>query len=437
MLSYFRRKSLTPLLSRSFGGVLERPTKNLDNPNEHEYYMGLEYDYGIHNYAPLPIVIKEGKGAHVWDVKGKKYLDFITGFSVVNQGHCHPRIVNAMIEQAKKLTIASRALYNNQLGPTMKFLSETFGYERVLMANGGVESGEGAIKIARKWGYVKKGVPEKMAKNVFANNNFWGRTLAACASSNNPDRYEGFGPFDMNFIRIDFNDLAALEKVLASDPNIVSFMVEPIQGEAGIVYPQPGYLKKAQEICKKYNVLLIADEVQTGMGRTGKLLASEWDGVKPDITLLGKGLSGGFYPVSAVLGSKEVIGCIEPGTHGSTYGGNPLACVITREAINILKEEGLIENSRRLGEILHKELQEIKKLPIVHDVRSGKGLFAGLEIKEDAKVKPIDVSMKLAENGLLTKVTQKTTFRLAPALTITEKELDEALKIIKKVLKLY
>jgi len=410
MLSFTRNQKLIAKLYRSFAS-LERPTKNLDNPNSSEYHMALEYDYGCHNYHPIPVVISKAKGVHVWDVEGKKYFDFLSAYSAVNQGHGHPKILQTLIDQASKLHLTSRAFYTDQLGLTEKFLSETFGYQKTLMMNSGVEAGESAIKIARRWGYVKKGISKDKAVCLFASGNFWGRTIAACASSDDPERYHLFGPFGgLGFEIVPYNDVTALENKFKSNPNIASFMVEPIQGEAGVVAPSEGYLKKVRELCTKYNVLLICDEVQTGLGRTGKLYCSQWENVKPDIILLGKALSGGFYPISAVLTSREIMDVIKPGEHGSTYGGNPLACAIARTAVKVLIEEGMIENSLKLGTVLFKELQSIKK-DFIKEVRGGKGLFAAIEFHEKSKVTAWDFSMKLKENGLLAKPTHGTTIR--------------------------
>jgi ornithine--oxo-acid transaminase len=411
MLSFLKKQvSKTNLLKRCFGG-LERPTKNLDNPNSSEYHMAMEYDWGCHNYHPIPVVISKAKGVHVWDVEGKKYFDFLAAYSAVNQGHCHPKILETFLAQAQKLHLTSRAFYTDQLGITEKFMAKTFGYEKTLLMNTGVEAGESAIKLSRRWAYMVKGVPDDQATVLFANGNFWGRTIAACGSSDDPDRYYKFGPFKgLNFELIPYNDTNALEAKFKANPNIAAFMVEPIQGEAGVVYPTQGYLKKVKQLCEKYRVLLVCDEVQTGLGRTGKLIASEWEGVKPDLLLLGKALAGGLYPVSAVLTSNEVMDLIKPGEHGSTYGGNPLGCATARKAVEVLLEEKMIENSLKLGHVLNDALKTIKH-PGIKEVRGGKGLFAAIEFHDDPKMTGWNVAMKLKENGLLAKPTHGTTIR--------------------------
>ena len=323
-----------------------------------EQAMELENNYGAHNYHPLPVVLAKGEGIHVWDVEGKKYFDFLSAYSAVNQGHCHPKITETMIEQSKKLTLTSRAFYNDVLGPYAKYISEYFGYDKVLPMNTGVEGGETAIKLCRKWAYQVKGVESNKAKILFANGNFWGRTLAACSSSTDPDCFEEYGPYMPGFELIPYNDLDALEKAL-EDPNVAGYMVEPIQGEAGVVVPDEGYLAKCYEMCKAKNVLLICDEVQTGIGRTGKLLASDYDNVKPDILILGKALSGGAMPVSAVLARDEIMLTIKPGQHGSTYGGNPLACKVAMTALEVLKEEKMTENAFTLGEAFRERMGQL------------------------------------------------------------------------------
>ena len=374
------------------------------DPRTPDYFMKLEWDYGCHNYQSVPVIISRAKGSEVWDVEGKKYLDFLSGFSVVNQGHCHPKILKAMVEQAEKLTLTSRAFYNDLLGPWEQHLTKTFGYQKALCMNTGVEAGESGVKLARRWAYRVKKVPENKAKVLFAKGNFWGRTLAACASSDDPYRYHQFGPFDMGFDLIDYGDANALEEALKADPNIAAYMLEPIQGEAGVVIPPDGYLRKVRELCTKYNVLMICDEVQTGLGRTGKLFAHQYDGIRPDILLLGKALSGGFYPVSAILADDEVMMTIQPGEHGSTYGGNPLACAIGKASLDVLFEENLIERSATLGEALRKGLRDLKK-DFVIDVR-GRGLLGALEIDPKAKFSAWDVCLKLKENGIITKTTK-------------------------------
>eukprot|EP00035_Acanthoeca_spectabilis_P020758 m.434467 g.434467 ORF g.434467 m.434467 type:complete len:441 (+) comp17721_c0_seq1:1428-2750(+) len=390
--------------------------------------MDLEYKYGAHNYHPLPAVLARGEGTKVWDVNGKEYFDFLSAYSAVNQGHCHPKIIGTLIEQAQTLTLSSRAFHNDALGHYEKYVTELFGYDKVLPMNTGVEGGETAVKLARKWGYTVKGIPENQARVIFANENFWGRTLAAVSSSTDPDCYNGFGPYMPGFSTIPYNDLEELEKTLAADPNICAFMVEPIQGEAGVVVPQEGYMSKAKAICEKYNVLLIADEVQTGIGRTGKMLACDHDNCKPDIVVLGKALSGGVIPVSAVLANDEVMLCIKPGEHGSTFGGNPLACRVATTALTVLQEEGMIENAEKQGELLRSYLNEIKSDRV--ELVRGRGLLNAAVIKPMGGVTAWDVCLKMKENGLLAKPTHDHIIRFAPPLVITEAEIEQAASII-------
>ena len=396
-------------------------------------YIDLESEFGAHNYHPLPVVLERGEGVHVYDVTGKKYLDFLSAYSAVNQGHCHPRLVKAISDQASKLTLSSRAFHTNLLGSTEKKLAEKFGYEKVLLMNTGVEAGESAIKLARKWAYEVKGVPANQAEIIFAEGNFWGRTIAAVSSSSDPSSYNNFGPFVPGFSRIPYNDLAALEEKL-QNPNVAAFMVEPIQGEAGVVIPSTGYLKKAAALCKKYRVLFIADEIQTGLGRTGAWLACHHELVHPDILLLGKALSGGFMPVSAVLCNDEIMLTIKPGEHGSTYGGNPMACAVTNVAIDIIEDEDLVENAKVRGRQLLKFLESLRdKTALIKSVR-GKGLLCAIEIDtdEDSKV-AWEICLDLMKKGLLAKPTHGNKIRLAPPLTITGAEMDQACSIIEKV----
>jgi ornithine--oxo-acid transaminase len=396
-------------------------------------YIALESDFGAHNYHPLPVVLERGEGVHVYDVTGKKYLDFLSAYSAVNQGHCHPRLVKAISDQAARLTLSSRAFHTNLLGSTEKKLAEKFGYEKVLLMNTGVEAGESAIKLARKWAYEVKGVPANQAEIIFAEGNFWGRTIAAVSSSNDPSSYNNFGPFVPGFSRIPYNDLKALEEKL-QNPNVAAFMVEPIQGEAGVVIPSPGYLKKAAALCKKHRVLFIADEIQTGLGRTGAWLACHHELVRPDILLLGKALSGGFMPVSAVLCDDEIMLTIKPGEHGSTYGGNPLACSVTNVAIDIIEDEDLVENATVRGQQLLTFLESLRdKTALIRSVR-GKGLLCAIEIDtdEDSKV-AWEICLDLMKKGLLAKPTHGNKIRLAPPLTITGAEMDQACSIIDKV----
>jgi ornithine--oxo-acid transaminase len=396
-------------------------------------YIDLESEFGAHNYHPIPVVLERGEGVHVYDVTGKKYLDFLSAYSAVNQGHCHPRLVKAISEQASKLTLSSRAFHTNLLGSTEKKLAEKFGYQKVLLMNTGVEAGESAIKLARKWAYEVKGVPANQAEIIFAEGNFWGRTIAAVSSSNDPSSYNNFGPFVPGFSRIPYNDLKALEEKL-QNPNVAAFMVEPIQGEAGVVIPSPGYLKKAAALCNKHRVLFIADEIQTGLGRTGAWLACHHELVQPDILLLGKALSGGFMPVSAVLCNDEIMLTIKPGEHGSTYGGNPLACAVATVAIDIIEDEDLVENAKVRGLQLLTFLESLRdKTALIKSVR-GKGLLCAIEIDtdEDSHV-AWEICLDLMKKGLLAKPTHGNKIRLAPPLTITGAEMDQACSIIDKV----
>jgi ornithine--oxo-acid transaminase len=393
----------------------------------------LENKYGAHNYHPLPVVLEKGEGVYVWDLDGKKYYDFLSAYSAVNQGHCHPKIIQTLIDQAKKLTLTSRAFHNDVLGEYEKYICDFFGYDKVLPMNTGVEGGETAIKLARKWAYEVKGVATNQAKIVFAENNFWGRTLAAISSSTDPSSYTNFGPYMPGYEIVPYNDLIALENAI-KDPNTAAFMVEPIQGEAGVMVPDNGYLKGVSELCKKYNVLFIADEVQTGLARTGKMLACDHENVKPDILVLGKALSGGTMPVSAVLTRDEVMLTIKPGEHGSTYGGNPLACKVAIASLEVLKDEKLAENAEYLGKILREELQQlINQTKIVETVR-GKGLLNAIVIKESEKINAWDICLKFAERGLLAKPTHGNIIRFAPPLVINEEQLMDCVQIIKHVI---
>jgi len=394
-----------------------------------EQIMELEYHYGAHNYHPLPVVLAKGEGPFVWDVEGKKYFDFLSAYSAVNQGHCHPKIINALIEQAKTMTLTSRAFYNDSLGPYEKYVTEYFGYDKVLPMNTGAEADETALKLTRKWAYEKKGVPEDQAKIICCENNFHGRTISIVSMSTDPDAYNGFGPFTPGFIKIPYNDIPALEKAL-EDPNVAGFLVEPIQGEAGVYVPAEGYLKKAYDLCKAKNVLFIADEVQTGIARTGKLLACDHEGVRPDMLILGKALSGGVIPVSAVLCDDEIMLCIKPGEHGSTFGGNPLAAKVAIAALEVVKEEKLAEKAEALGIIFREEMSKVKT-DMIELVR-GKGLLNAIIIKPKNGKEAWDVCLKMAENGLLAKPTHGHIIRFAPPLIITESQLREAIEIIKK-----
>ncbi len=399
-----------------------------------EQLMDLEDKYGAHNYHPIPVVLEKGEGIFVWDVEGKRYYDFLSAYSAVNQGHCHPRLLKVLTEQAQKLTLTSRAFFNSKLGEYEKYITEYFGYDKVLPMNTGVEGGETAIKLARRWAYDVKGVKENEAKIVFVEGNFWGRTLAAISASSDPSSYKGFGPYMPGYITIPYNDLNALEKAL-QDGNVAAFMVEPIQGEAGVVVPHEGYLKGVRDLCSKYNVLFIADEVQTGLCRTGKMLACDHENVKPDILILAKALSGGILPVSAVLANNEVMLTIKPGEHGSTYGGNPLACAVAMEALQILKDEKLAENSEKMGQLLRDELNKIKtQCDVIMDVR-GRGLLNAIVIKEKNGKTAWDVCVQLAEHGLLAKPTHGDIIRFAPPLIINKEQLLACVEIIKKVIR--
>lgn len=397
-----------------------------------QYFIDLEDKFGAHNYAPLPVVLSKGKGVFVWDTDGKRYYDFLSAYSAVNQGHCHPRILEALIDQAEQLTLTSRAFYNNVLGPYEKFMCDTFGYDRILPMNSGVEGGETAIKLCRKWAYKVKGIAENKARIIFVEGNFWGRTLAAVSSSTDPSSYDQFGPYMPGFDIIPYNNLQALEDAFKGN-NVAGFMVEPIQGEAGVVVPDEGYLKGVRALCDKYNVLFIADEVQTGLCRTGKMLACDHEEVKPDILILGKALSGGVLPVSAVLTSNEIMLTIKPGEHGSTFGGNPLACRVAMAAVEVLLEEKLAENAAFLGEVFRQEMKKITS-PLITEVR-GKGLLNAIVIKPFGNGKTAkDVCLALKENGLLAKQTHKHIIRFAPPLVITLEQLHESCKIIRETI---
>lgn len=389
--------------------------------------MDLEDRYGAHNYHPLPVVLSRGEGVFVWDVEGKKYYDFLSSYSAVNQGHCHPEIVKAMVEQAGTLALTSRAFFNNILGEYAKYITEYFGYDKVLPMNSGAEGVETAIKLSRKWGYKVKGVEEGRAKIIFAKNNFHGRTVTVISASNDPDAINHYGPFTPGIVTVPYNDLKALEIAL-EDPDIVSFIVEPIQGEAGVVVPDEGYLKKAYELCKAKNVLFVADEIQTGIARTGRLLACDYEDFKPDVVILGKALSGGQYPVSAILADDDVMLTIKPGEHGSTFGGNPLACRVAIAALQVVKDENLAENAFKMGEILRAGLREIKS-DMISTVR-GKGLLNAIVIKEKNGIDAWNVCLKLRDNGLLAKPTHGHIIRFAPPLVITESQIRECVGII-------
>ena len=385
-----------------------------------------ELKYGANNYKPLNVVLKKGKGVFVTDVNNKKYLDFLSGYSAVNQGHCHKKLVNVLNNQSKKLTLTSRAFYNNKLGNLCEYMCNTFNYTNFIPMNTGVEAGETAIKIARKWGYEKKNIEPNKAVNLFCYNNFWGRTLAAVSSSSDSLCYTNFGPYTSGLELIEYNNLSALENKLKSNNNIVSFMLEPIQGEAGVILPNKGYIKRVYNICKKYNVLLIADEVQSGLGRSGKLLACDYDNIKPHILILGKSMSGGMLPASGVLADREIMEVLTPGIHGSTFGGNPLSCAVVMEAIKILFQEDLIDNSYRMGKYFRKELKNLD-LKNVKEIR-GKGLFNAIEFENNETA--YNALERLKDNGLLTNITKNKTLRLTPPLVINKEEVNKALEIV-------
>jgi len=395
-------------------------------------YLDLENTYGAHNYHPLPVVLDRGEGVYLYDVDGKRYFDFLSGYSAVNQGHCHPAIIQTLQEQASKLTLTSRAFHNNLLGEYEKYITHYFGYDKVLPMNTGVEGGETAIKLARRWGYAVKGIPENQAKILFAEGNFWGRTLAAISSSTDPSSYKGFGPYMPGFSIVPYNDLQALETALA-DSNVAAFMVEPIQGEAGVVIPSEGYLKGVRELCTKYNVLFIADEIQTGLARTGKMLACDHENVRPDILILGKALSGGTLPISAILADDIVMLQIKPGEHGSTYGGNPLACAVAMKALEVLKSEKMAENAETMGALLRSELEKLHS-PIINLVR-GKGLLNAIVINHPDPEVSWELCLHLKDLGLLAKPTHGDKIRFAPPLIINEAQIKEAVGIIAEALK--
>lgn len=395
-------------------------------------YMDREAQYGAHNYHPLPVVLEKGEGIYVWDVNGKRYFDFLSAYSAVNQGHCHPKIVEAMTEQAKKLALTSRAFYNNVLGEWEEYITKYFGYDKVLPMNSGAEADETALKLCRRWGYDVKGIPADQAKIIVCDNNFHGRTITIVTLSNDPSSYAGFGPFTPGFVRIPYDDIPALEEAL-KDPNVAGFLLEPIQGEAGVYVPHEGYLKKAYDLCKAHNVLFMADEVQTGIARTGRMLACDHEGVRPDVLILGKAISGGLMPVSCVLADDEIMLTIKPGEHGSTYGGNPIAAKVSMAALQVIKDEKLEENAERLGKIFRERMKAIKS-DMVELVR-GKGLLNAVVITPKNGKTAWDVCLKLRDNGLLAKPTHEHIIRFAPPLVINEEQLIEAIGIIEKTLK--
>ena len=394
-------------------------------------FIEQEEKYGAHNYHPLPVVLNKGKGVHLWDVDGKQYFDFLSGYSAVNQGHCHPKILAAMAEQAQTLTLTSRAFYNDQLGVYEKYITNYFGYDKVLPMNTGVEGGETAIKLARRWGYTVKGIEANNAKIIFAEGNFWGRTIAAISSSTDPSSYNNFGPFAPGFELVPYNNLIALEKAF-QDKNVAAFMFEPIQGEAGVVLPDEGYYTKVRQLCTEYNVLMIADEIQSGLCRTGTMLACDHENVRPDILILGKALSGGTLPISAVLCDDAIMMTIKPGEHGSTYGGNPLACAVAIASLQVLKDENMAENAKAMGELFRNEIQNLQS-PFIKLVR-GRGLLNAIVITHSNEDAAWELCIEMMKNGLLAKPTHGDKIRFAPPLIITEAQIHEAVTIIKKSL---
>jgi ornithine--oxo-acid transaminase len=391
--------------------------------------MDLEARYGAHNYHPLPVVLTRGEGVFLWDPEGNRYFDFLSAYSAVNQGHCHPKIVAAMVDQAGRLALTSRAFYNDALGPFEKYITEVFGYDKVLPMNSGAEGVETALKLARRWGYRRKGIPDSEAKIVVCEGNFHGRTVTIVSASTDPESFAGFGPYTPGFVKIPYGDAAALDRALA-DPAVCAFLVEPIQGEAGVVVPGDGYLKCVRDLCKRHDVLFVADEVQTGLARTGRMLACEHEDVRPDMVILGKALSGGMYPVSAVLADDEIMLTIEPGQHGSTFGGNPLAARIAVAALEVIREERLAENAERMGAIFRSELEAVEH-PMIERVR-GKGLLNAVVVRPRDGKTAWDVCVKLKDNGLLAKPTHDHIIRFAPPLVITEAQVREGIEIIKR-----
>jgi len=431
---------MVPLLAYLYSinkiqNIINKPVKKIImesvmiNEMTSERAIKLEDKYGAHNYHPMPVVLAKGEGAYVWDVEGNQYFDFLSSYSAVNQGHCHPAIVNAMTEQAQKLCLTSRAFYNDCLGEYEKFVTEYFGFDKVLPMNTGAEGVETALKLVRKWAYKKKGIPENQAKIIVCDGNFHGRTITIISFSDDPEAKDEFGPYTPGMIRIPYNDLDALKNAL-QDENIAAFLVEPIQGEAGVFVPDDGYLKSAHALCKENNVLFVADEVQTGIARTGRLLACDHEEVKPDVLILGKAISGGVFPVSAVLANDDIMLCIKPGEHGSTFGGNPIACKVAMAALQVVTDEALAERAEKLGQILRAELNKIDSEMIT--LVRGKGLLNAIVIKPVGGKEAWDVCIALKENGLLAKPTHGDIIRFAPPLVITEEQLMECVEIIKK-----
>ncbi|MBN2263446.1 MAG: ornithine--oxo-acid transaminase [Prolixibacteraceae bacterium] len=399
------------------------------NTNE---YIAREAHYGAHNYHPLPVVLEKGEGVFVWDVEGKKYFDFLSAYSAVNQGHCHPRLVKALSEQASKLALTSRAFYSNKLGEWEEFMHHFFGYDKMLPMNSGAEGVETALKLARKWAYKVKGIAREKAKIVVCNGNFHGRTITIVSMSSDPDAYNEYGPYTPGFINIPYNDVVALEQAL-SDPDVAAFLTEPIQAEAGVFVPEDGFLKAARELCDQYNVLLIADEIQTGIARTGKMLAVDHENVRPDILILGKAISGGMYPISCVLANNEIMLTIKPGEHGSTYGGNPIAAAVAMEALQIIKDEKLEENSSKMGELFRNEMSKFDS-PFIAEVR-GKGLLNAITINPNNGKEAWDVCLAMKDEGVIAKPTHGNIIRFTPPLTINKDQMLDAIERIKKAMK--
>lgn len=409
---------------------------NTELRSETNSIIAQEKKYGAHNYKPLPVVLSKGEGVYVWDVEGRRYFDFLSAYSAVNQGHCHPKIIAALVEQAGRINLTSRAFYNDQLGKAEEYVCKYFGYEKSLFMNSGAEAVETAIKLVRKWGYMKKGIPEHAAKIVVLSQNFHGRTTGIISFSTDPDSTSGFGPMMPGYEIIPYNDIEALENSLKKDPNICGFLVEPIQGEAGVIVPAEGYLKKAQELCRQYQVKLITDEIQTGIGRSGRLLASYYDDVHADVLIVGKALSGGVLPVSAVLCDDEIMLCIQPGEHGSTFGGNPMAAVVTVAALKVIEEEGLVDNALKMGVIFreHMSALQARRPELICDVR-GKGLLNAIQIASDGvSGSAYDICIALMEKGLLCKPTHEHTIRFSPPLTINKEQMMESCAIIEEVI---
>jgi ornithine--oxo-acid transaminase len=400
--------------------------------------MELENKYGAHNYHPLPVALERGEGVYVWDVDGKQYYDFLSAYSAVNQGHCHPKIIETLIEQSRKLTLTSRAFYNDKLGVYEEFVTRYFGYEKVLPMNTGAEAVETALKLCRKWAYEKKGITDNNAQIIVCENNFHGRTTTIISFSVDPDAYNNYGPFTPGFVVIPYNNVRALEEVLTANPNVAGFLVEPVQGEAGAYVPDDGYLKSCYELCRKHNVLFIADEVQTGIGRTGKLLACDYEDIHPDILILGKALSGGAYPVSAVLSSDEIMSVFHPGQHGSTFGGNPVAAAVAVAALEVIRDEKLTENAMMLGEYFREEMRKICQNSEIATFVRGKGLLNALIINnQNYENLAWEVCLKLAENGLLAKPTHTNIIRFAPPLVITREQLSDCIRIISETIRIF